>query len=52
MLRRIWASSTGTDPVARAHKKGVTAEHTYRKIFRGYSAQLSQAQVDSLRLSR
>jgi subtilisin family serine protease len=39
----------GTDPVAHAHKKGVTAEHTYRKVFRGYSAALSYQQRRSLR---
>ena len=39
----------GTDPVVHAHKKGVTVEHTYRKVFRGYSAQLSVDLVEALR---
>ena len=41
--------ASGVDPAQHAKKKGVAPEHTYRTVFRGYSAQLSQAQVDSLR---
>jgi subtilisin family serine protease len=47
--RFIVTLAPGVDPAAHALKKGVTVEHSYRRVFRGYSAQLSQAQVDRLR---
>ena len=42
----------GVDPTQHALKKGVVVEHTYQSVFRGYSAQLSPDQLESLRKDR
>jgi subtilisin family serine protease len=38
----------GVDPTAHARTKGISVGHSYRRVFHGYSAALSPAQVQSL----
>jgi subtilisin family serine protease len=46
--RYIVTLSPGANPAAHALEAGIAVEHSYKHVFRGYSAQLSQTQLNSL----